>query len=47
MTGRGNATTEVPGQVEVWSYRDEVYGDIDTTERNAGMLGLRTVALPH
>lgn len=35
---QGNATTEVPGQVEVWSYGDEVYGDIDTTERNAGML---------
>ena len=44
---QGNATTEVPGQVEVWSYGDEVYGDIDTTERNAGMLRLRTVALPH
>jgi hypothetical protein len=26
---QGPATTEVPGQVEVWSYGDEVYGDID------------------
>jgi hypothetical protein len=37
---QGNATTEVPGQVEVWSYGDEVYGDIDGDGRNEAVVPL-------
>jgi hypothetical protein len=37
---RGNATTEVPGQVEVWSYGDEVYGDIDGDGRDEAVVPL-------
>lgn len=37
---QGNATTEVPGQVEVWSYGDEVYGDIDGDGRDEAVVPL-------
>jgi hypothetical protein len=37
---QGPATTEVPGQVEVWSYGDEVYGDIDGDGRDEAVVPL-------